>query len=296
MPPIDRPQGSMPRLRSLLAPNPSPLTYRGTNTYLLGSGQVAVIDPGPNLEAHLAAIHAALEPGEVISHILVTHPHRDHSALAPALSAATGAPVLGYGPATAGRSAMMQNLAERGMMAGGDGLDHDFRPDIRLDHGARLDGADWQITALHTPGHLGSHLCFAMGSWLFSGDHVMGWSSTVISPPDGDMGAYFAALERLDQPHWTQFLPGHGDCIPNPQDRLRTLIAHRRAREAQILDALAESPASPDMLTARLYSDTPAPLLPAARQNVFAHLLDLQEKNRVQASTLPTHTTAFHLI
>lgn len=288
--------GSQPRLRTILAPNAAPLTFRGTNTYLLGSGRVAVIDPGPDLPAHLDAIRAALDPGEAVSHILVTHPHRDHSALAPALSAATGAPILAYGTATDGRSPLMQGLAAAGLAAGGDGLDHAFRPDQRLADGATLSGPDWQITALHTPGHLGSHLCFSAGDWLFSGDHVMGWSSSVISPPDGDMRAYMEALERIDRPDWALFLPGHGDPIPSPQDRVRALITHRRAREAQILSALAPGPADADTLSRSLYSDLPPPLLPAARQNVLAHLLDLQEKNRV-ATGAPLHPTArFHLI
>lgn len=300
MPQFDRADGSQPRLRRRLAPNPSPLTYQGTNTYILGSGQVAVIDPGPDNPIHLAAILAALEPGEEISHILVTHPHRDHSALAPALAAATGAPILGYGTATDGRSPIMQVLAASDMAArgaaGGDGLDHGFRPDIRLAHAETVQGADWQITALHTPGHLGSHLCFAIGPWLFSGDHVMGWSSSVISPPDGDMRAYIEALEQLDHPGWTQFLPGHGADITNPQDRIRALITHRRTREAQILAALADGPADPDTLSRRLYNDIPVQLLPAARQNILAHLIDLQEKNRVIGNPTLSHNSHFKLI
>lgn len=296
MPLIDRSKGSSPRLRSILAPNPSPLTFQGTNTYLLGSGQVAVIDPGPDSTDHLLAILAALDPSEVVSHILVTHPHRDHSALSSALATATGAPILGFGGATDGRSPLMQHLAASGMIAGGDGLDHSFQPNIRLAHGETLTGADWQITALHTPGHLGGHLCFAAGPWLFSGDHVMGWSSSVISPPDGDMRAYLDALTQLDQPHWTEFFPGHGDSIPNPQDRVRALITHRQARAAQILDALQKGPADPATLTRQLYTAIPTTLLPAARQNVLAHLIDLQEKNLVHGSPAPSQHTVFHLI
>ena len=288
--------GSQPRLRTILAPNAAPLTFRGTNTYILGSGHVAVIDPGPDLPAHLDAIHAALDPGEVVSHILITHPHRDHSALAPALSAKTGASTFAFGTATDGRSPLMQSLATAGLTAGGDGLDHAFRPDKRLIDGETLTGPDWQITALHTPGHLGSHLCFSAGEWLFSGDHVMGWSSSVISPPDGDMRAYMAALERIDRPDWALFLPGHGDPIPDPQNRVRALITHRRAREAQITAALSTGPADAETLARRLYTDLPPPLLPAARQNVLAHLLDLQEKNRIFSPTPAGPTAQFHLI
>lgn len=285
----------MPRLRTLLAPNPSPLTFRGTNTYLLGSGQVAVIDPGPEDDRHLAAILAALDPGEAITHILVTHSHRDHSALAPRLSAATGAPIYAYGTATDGRSPLMARLAAAGLQAGGDGLDTAFTPDHRLTDGTTLSGPDWDISALHTPGHLGNHLCFALGDWLFSGDHVMGWSSSVISPPDGDMAAYCAALERLLQTPWSRFLPGHGDPIPDPAKRLHALINHRRQREAQILATLAEGPADPMTITRRLYTDVAPTLLPAARQNVLAHLLDLQGKNRVITDDPATPQPIFHL-
>jgi glyoxylase-like metal-dependent hydrolase (beta-lactamase superfamily II) len=289
-------QGSQPRLRTILAPNAAPLTFRGTNTYILGSGRVAVIDPGPDLPTHLEAIRAALDPGEAVSHILVTHPHRDHSALAPALSAATGAPILAFGTATEGRSPLMHSLAAAGLTAVGDGLDHAFLPDQRLTDSESLTGPDWQITALHTPGHLSSHLCFSAGDWLFSGDHVMGWSSSVISPPDGDMRAYMDALHRINRPDWALFLPGHGDPIPNPQDRVGALITHRNNREAQILAALRTSPADADTLARRLYADLPPQLLPAARQNVLAHLIDLQEKNRV-GTPHPLHPNSrFHLI
>jgi glyoxylase-like metal-dependent hydrolase (beta-lactamase superfamily II) len=285
----------MPRLRCLLAPNPSPLTFRGTNTYLLGSGRVAVIDPGPDDDRHLAAILAALDPGEAITHILITHSHRDHSALAPRLSAATGAAIHAYGTATEGRSPLMSSLAAAGLQAGGDGLDTAFTPDQRLTDGTTLSGPDWDLTALHTPGHLGNHLCFALGDWLFSGDHVMGWSSSVISPPDGDMAAYCAALERLQQNTWSRFLPGHGDPIPDPAKRVHALINHRRQREAQILATLADGPADPMTITQRLYNDVPPALLPAARQNVLAHLLDLQGKNRVSTPDPAARHPIFHL-
>lgn len=291
-----RTTGSMPRLRTILAANPSPLTHIGTNTYLLGSGDVAVIDPGPDLPAHLDAILAALDPKERVSHILVTHPHRDHSALAPALSVATGAPIFAFGTATEGRSPLMQALAEAGLKAAGDGLDHAFLPDQRLTDGEALAGPDWQVTALHTPGHLGSHMCFSVGDWLFSGDHVMGWSTSVISPPDGDMRAYVEALHKLDRPDWSTFLPGHGSPIDMPQNRIHSLIAHRRQREAQILDALAQGPADAASLAQTLYADIPHKLLPAARQNVLAHLLDLQEKNLVTCGPHTDQSSQFHRI
>lgn len=277
------PGQDMPRLRHLLAPNPSPLTFTGTNTYLLGSGKVAVIDPGPDDPAHLARILASLDPGETISHILVTHPHRDHSALAPALAAATGAPLLGFGTATEGRSPRMMALAEAGMTSAGDGLDHSFRPDFRLADGDRVSGDDWTLTTLHTPGHLGSHLCLAVGTWLFSGDHVMGWSSSVVSPPDGDMSAYLASLLRLDRPDWTHFLPGHGGPVENPRDRVRALHRHRVARSNQILAALGAGSATADSLLLRIYPEISATLRPAAYQTILAHLIDLLEQNLIRS-------------
>lgn len=272
-----------PRIRSLLAPNPSALTFRGTNTYILGSERVAVIDPGPDNDLHLAAILALLDPGETVDHILVTHAHRDHSALAARLSAASGAPVHAFGTAEDGRSPQMALLAAQGMTAGGDGLDTDFAPDDRLADGDRLVGTDWEILALHTPGHLGTHLCLSAGEVLFSGDHVMGWSSSVISPPDGDMGQYMQSLARLDRPDWRLFLPGHGDPIPDPHQRVQDLIAHRKARERQVLAALEPGPATAEMIAHQLYPEIGPALLAAATRNVLAHLIDLLGKNRVMA-------------
>ena len=271
-----------PPVRALLAPNPSPLTGAGTNTWLVGATALAVIDPGPDDPAHLAAIFDAVLPGQQISHIIVTHAHRDHSALAPRLSAATGAPILAYGSAIDGRSALMSGLAAS-LPAQGEGLDLAFAPDQRLGDGDAISGPDWSLTALHTPGHLGGHICLALGDTLFSGDHVMGWATSIVSPPDGDMGAYMASLHRLAARDWRRFLPGHGAPVETPAARVQELIAHRLGREAQIVHALAEAPASIPALTARIYTDIPPHLLPAAERNVFAHLLDLASRNLVKA-------------
>jgi glyoxylase-like metal-dependent hydrolase (beta-lactamase superfamily II) len=271
-----------PLIRNLRAPNPSPLTGTGTNTWLVGDTGIAVIDPGPDIPAHLAAILAAIGPGQRVSHILVTHAHLDHSALAPRLAAATGAPILAFGTAFEGRSPLMTGLAAT-LPDHGEGLDLAFTPDRRLSDGAVISGPDWSLTALHTPGHLGGHLCFAMADVLFSGDHVMGWSTTIVSPPDGDMGAYMTSLDTLTLSRWRRFLPGHGDTIENPDQRLQELVSHRRKREASILAALADGPAHVPALTARIYHDIPAHLLPAAAQNVFAHLVDLASRNLVRS-------------
>lgn len=292
---IARTEARAPRLRSLLAPNPSPLTFRGTNTHILGSGRVAVIDPGPDDDRHLAAILAALDPGERVDHILVTHPHRDHSALAPRLSAATGASVLAFGSAEDGRSPRMAALAAQGMTAGGDGLDTGFAPDRRLADGEHLAGPDWDLVAVHTPGHLGTHLCLEAGEVLFSGDHVMGWSTSVIAPPDGDMGQYMESLARLDRPDWRLFLPGHGDPITEPHRRVQELIAHRKERERQVLSALELAPANAAAIARGLYPDIAPALLAAAKRNVLAHLIDLLGKNRVIAEAPVTSDTLFRL-
>lgn len=283
----------VPLIRCLRAANPSPLTGSGTNTWLIGGSEVAVIDPGPDLDDHLLAILAALPQGARISRILVTHAHRDHAALVPRLAARTGAEVLAYGTALEGRSPQMTALAAD-LPASSEGLDLGFRPDRRLEDGDRITGPDWELAALHTPGHLGGHLCFALGETLFSGDHVMGWSTTLVAPPDGDMGAYMTSLARLQRQPWQRFLPGHGDPVPDPGQRLADLVAHRRAREAALLAELDRGPMSIPALTRAVYTDTPAQLLPAAAQNVLAHLLDLASRNLVGATPALHPAAVFH--
>ncbi|SNT26077.1 MBL fold metallo-hydrolase [Antarctobacter heliothermus] len=270
-----------PGLRRVLAPNPSPMTFRGTNTYLLGTRDIAVIDPGPENEAHLEAILSALTPGQQVTHILVTHAHLDHAPLARALSHETGAPVLAFGPPETGRRPVMQALAEGGLVGGGEGVDRAFVPDRMLADGDVIEGSDWRVEALHTPGHMANHLSFAWGDVLFSGDLVMGWASSLVSPPDGDLTAFMASLARLQGRHWSVFHAGHGAPIREPAARLAELIAHRRAREAAILAALSDGPSTARDLADRIYTDTPPALLPAAARNVLAHLIDLTENSLV---------------
>ena len=276
-----------PGLRMVLAPNPSPMTHWGTNSFLLGEGAVVVIDPGPHDPTHLAALQAALAPDERIVAILVTHAHLDHSPLARPLAQATGAPVLAFGPATAGRSAGMERLPAAGLTGGGEGLDYGFAPDRCLADGEVLDLGGLRIEALHTPGHLGGHLCFAWQDRLFSGDHVMGWAPSLVSPPDGDMGAFMASLERLAARPWQRFYPAHGAPVDTPAARIAELIRHRRTREAAILAALGQGPADLAEVTARVYTDTPTALIPAARRNALAHLIDLWERNLIEAAPEP---------
>ncbi|WP_323764698.1 MBL fold metallo-hydrolase [Marinovum sp.] len=270
-----------PGLRRILAPNPSPMTFWGTNTYLLGTRDIAVIDPGPEDPVHLEAILAALPAGARVSHIIVTHAHLDHAPLARPLARATGAPVLGFGDATAGRSAVMTALAKSGLGGGGKGVDRGFSPDVLLADGATLETADWRLTALHTPGHMGNHICLAWGDALFSGDHVMGWASSLVSPPDGDLTDFMASCTRLAAHPWHRFYPGHGAPIETPGARLDWLISHRLSREAEILAGLTSGPLTAAALAARIYHDVPPALLPAARRNVFAHLVDLTGRGRV---------------
>jgi glyoxylase-like metal-dependent hydrolase (beta-lactamase superfamily II) len=257
------------------------MTYRGTNTYILGETGLAVIDPGPENTAHLAAILAAVGPGQHISHIIVTHTHLDHSPLARALSGACGAPVLAFGRAKAGRSAIMQELAATGEIGGGEGIDADFAPDKALQDGEVIAGDGWTLEAIHTPGHIGNHLCLGWKDACFSADHVMGWASSLVSPPDGDLTDFMASCARLAASEWRVFYPGHGAPVVDPSARLRWLIDHRLGREAEILAALAKGPADAATLAEMIYTETPAALLGAATRNVLAHLVDLTGKSLV---------------
>lgn len=279
-------------IRRVRADNPSPMTGSGTNTYLIGEGDgLCVLDPGPALPSHFNALRAAIGKARVGA-ILVSHAHLDHSALSRPLAEAVGAPVLAYGDATSGRSAVMQQL---GLQGGGEGVDAGFAPDATLSDGETLDAAGIPLTAIHTPGHMGGHLSFAAGSIAFTADHVMGWSSSLVSPPDGDMRAYMDSLARLAAQTWTQFLPGHGEVVTAPAARLAELIAHRQQREAQILAALRAGPASAQSLARAIYTQTPPALLGAASRNVLAHLVDLHQQKRITTPTPPALDAIFSI-
>ena len=282
-------------LRRILAPNPSPMTYRGTNTYLLGTTDLAVIDPGPDDPVHLRAILAAVRPGQRISHIIVTHTHLDHSPLAAALGRKTGAPVLGFGDAQAGRSPVMSLLAQAGLAGGGEGIDTQFSPDRTLRDGEMIDGTGWSLKVIHTPGHLGNHIALGWGQACFTADHVMGWASSLVSPPDGDLTDFMASCHRLRAGSWQVFHPGHGAPVTDPMARLDWLISHRGAREAAILSALGQAPATARALAERIYTETPPALLPAAERNVFAHLVDLNGKSAVVPDGDLAETATFRL-
>ena len=283
-------------IRRIVAPNPSPMTYRGTNTYLLGTRALAVIDPGPDDDLHLAAILRAVGPSQRIGHILVTHSHVDHSPLAAVLSRETGAPVFAYGGATAGRSPVMETLSDSGFLGGGEGIDTCFHPDIILPDQAQIIGDGWQLTALHTPGHIGNHLCFKYHNKLFSGDLVMGWASSLVSPPDGDLSDFMRSCRALQKTQWQEFHPGHGAPVVAPSERLAWLIAHRNRREAEILQQLRDGPTTASELAAQIYAQTPPALLQAAKRNVLAHLIDLTQRQRVRPLGVLSQAVVFELV
>jgi glyoxylase-like metal-dependent hydrolase (beta-lactamase superfamily II) len=258
-----------PGVRRLLAGNPSPFTFTGTQTYVVGEGSVAVIDPGPDEPDHVARLLRGLG-GERIQAILVTHNHRDHSPASRALAKATHAPIIGCPPLA---------VHDDGPRAD-ESFDLDYAPDQVLGHGDRVSGDGWTLEAVATPGHTSNHLCFALveKNALFSGDHVMGWSTTIVAPPDGDMAAYMVSLDLLLARDDHVYLPTHGPVIAEPQAHVRKLIAHRRMRERQILDQLAAGEGRIQQIVARLYRDTDPRLHPAAARSVLAHLIDLAQR------------------
>lgn len=263
-----------PLIRRVIADNPGPFTYTGTGAYIVGRGTVAVIDPGPDLDGHLQALLAALE-GETVSHILVTHHHSDHSPLARPLQAATGAPIHGR------RAPHLPALAEGpALEAGHDG---DFRPDFEIEDGAVFAGPGWTLEALATPGHTSNHVCFALKeeNALFSGDHIMGWSTTVITPPDGDMGDYFASLDKVKARNFDTLWPTHGSPVRDVATFVQAYADHRRAREAQVLAALREGFTTIKAMVPSLYAAVDPRLHPAAAMSVLAHMLLLVKDGRV---------------
>jgi len=276
-----------PGVRRITCRNPSAMTFSGTRSYLVGRGELALIDPGPERREHLAAIAAALAPGERISHIVVTHSHVDHSPGAAPVAAATGAPVHAFGPHGAGLSETMRRLKAAGVaLGGGEGGDTGFRPDHALGEGQTIGSAagGWALRALHTPGHLSNHICLALEGTgvVFTGDTVMGWATTLVSPPEGDMAAFMATLRRLAGRSGDRlYLPGHGHPVTDPAAMLAFQIAHREQRMAQILAGLAAGPADAGKLAQVIYADVDPRLLPAARRNVLATLIGLLDEGRV---------------
>jgi glyoxylase-like metal-dependent hydrolase (beta-lactamase superfamily II) len=276
-----------PRIRRIIADNPGPFTFHGTGTYIVGDGEVAVIDPGPLVEKHLQALKAAIA-GETVKAILITHDHADHAPLAAALAKETGAPILGGEPHP-GRQAPPKGVEE--------GVDRLYRPDRVLAEHDRIEGPDWTLRALTTPGHTANHICFALEEEhaLFTGDHVMGWSTTVITPPDGDMTQYYSSLGKVMAGDFRTLWPTHGPPVTDPEPFLKAYLNHRLRREEAILTVLSRGPSTIDAIVSEVYVGLDARLKNAAASSVLAHLLHLVRKGEVVSDGRPDLERAFVL-
>lgn len=278
-----------PGVRRIVAPNPGPFTFTGTNSFLVGRGEVALIDPGPLDQAHRQAIEAALA-GERLAAIVVTHTHRDHSPLARPLAEAVGAPVYGFGPhrpARPPREGEANPLDSAG--------DTDFAPDVVLGDGQALAAGDWRLVAVHTPGHTANHICLSLDGTgiLFSGDHVMAWSTTVVAPPDGSMADYMASLERLAGRDDALYLPAHGGPVAEPRRFVRLLMLHRKQRAAAILGRLKAGDRAIPEIVARIYRGLDPSLVTAAALSVLAHLEELVDRGAVTSDGPPSLEATF---
>jgi len=266
-----------PGVRRVLCNNPSPFTFTGTVSYIVGQGKVAIIDPGPADEAHAQALLEAVR-GETVTHILVTHTHRDHSPNTARLKAATGATVYAEGPHRASRP-----YYESEKISTESGADRDFRPDIEVKDGDTIEGRGFKLQAIATPGHTANHMAFAWPEQklTFIGDHVMGWSTSIVSPPDGDMAAYMASLDKLMHRDDRLYYPAHGDPVENPRRLVRGMMGHRKQREGQILRLLREGASPIPAMVERMYVGLDSRLFPAAGRSVLAHLIDLRDRGLV---------------
>jgi glyoxylase-like metal-dependent hydrolase (beta-lactamase superfamily II) len=273
----------LPGIRRLLANNPSPFTFKGTVSYIVGRGQIAVIDPGPLDEAHIAALLDAVR-GETVTHIFVTHTHRDHSPAVPRIKAATGALVLAEGPH---RAARPLHVGEAPRLDASN--DVDFRPDRALADGEIVHGSGWTIEAVATPGHTANHMAFAYqeANVLFSGDHVMAWSTPIVAPPDGAMSDYMASLDKLTQRSEPVYLPGHGAMVREAPRFVQHYIRHRQAREAAILRRLARGETDIPAIVRAIYIGLDPRLIRAAGLSVLAHLEDLVTRGLVATHGQP---------
>lgn len=266
-----------PLVRRIVAGNAGPMTFTGTCAYVVGRGAVAVVDPGPDDPAHVEAILRALD-GERVTHILVTHTHIDHSPAAAALKRATGAKIVGCGPHRAARPLA---VGETNVLEGSG--DRDYAPDAVMADGDVVSGPGWTLRAVATPGHTANHLAFRLDeeNALFSGDHVMAWSTSFVGPPDGAMAPYMASLERVRDLGCDVFWPGHGGPVRDPQRFVRALISHRRFRETMIVERVREGDGAIEAIVDKVYPGLAPALRRAAALNVFAHLEDLVERGIV---------------
>jgi len=278
----------MPGVRRLVANNPSAFTFKGTNTYVVGTGKVAVIDPGPESGDHLEALMHALGKEEV-SDILVTHTHRDHCDGVAELKQRTGATLLGYGPTGEERGVTTPDGRDASF------VDQDFAPDKALREGDTVRGGNWALDVIHTPGHAPDHLCLGLigERTVFSGDHVMGWNTTIVAPPEGHMGRYIGSLEKLMQRHDKVFLPAHGGRIKTPQRVVKAYIMHRKWREGAIYGCLEDGLGSVPEIVAKIYPDLNPDLFGAAALSVLAHLEYLSERGLVESDVPPAIGASF---
>lgn len=275
-----------PLIRRVVAENPSAFTFHGTGTYIIGEGKIAVVDPGPDIAAHVDALAQAID-GEEVTHIVITHTHIDHSPAAKHLKALTGAETYGFGPHGGGRDG--EKVEEGG--------DWDFMPDHRIGDGDVITGAGWTLEAVHTPGHTSNHLCFGLREEgaLFSGDHVMGWSTTVVSPPDGNMADYMASLDKLRARDDARYYPTHGAPIEKPDAFVRALAAHRRQREQQIERCLADGIDTIPAMVDRMYAEIDKRLHRAAGRSVLAHLIHMVDTERAACEGSPEANSIYRL-
>jgi glyoxylase-like metal-dependent hydrolase (beta-lactamase superfamily II) len=273
-----------PGVRRVLVDNPGPFTFKGTVSYIVGRGKVAIIDPGPENDAHLAALLDAVR-GETVTHIVVTHTHRDHSPGTRKLKAATGATVYAEGPHRAARP-LHVGEAKR-LDAGGD---QEFRPDVKVADGEMIEGAGWTLEAIATPGHTANHMAYALkgSDLLFSGDHVMGWSTSIVAPPDGAMRDYMVSLEKLARRSEATYFPGHGGAVRDAPRFVKHFIRHREGREASILHRLDKGAADIPMLVRAVYIGLDPRLVGAAGLSVLAHLEDLVARGLVETDGPPS--------
>ncbi len=276
-----------PIIRRIIAENPSSFTFHGTGTYILGRGNVAIIDPGPMIDGHIDALMKAIE-GETVTHLLITHTHMDHSPAAAIIKEKTGAKTYGFGPHGSGNPEVERE----------EGGDMDFVPDVAIKDGDVIQGDGWSCEAIYTPGHLSNHICFSLREEkaLFTGDHVMGWSTTVVSPPDGDMSAYMNSLEKLldrdDEIYW----PTHGPAITDTKPFVEALISHRHDRMDQARTCLDTGPKTISEMVAVMYADVPKHLHPAAARSLFSHLIHMVNTGEVDAGEEATETSLYRLI
>ncbi|MEL0111422.1 MAG: MBL fold metallo-hydrolase [Rickettsiales bacterium] len=268
-----------PLIRRVICNNPGGFTFHGTGTYIVGRDEVAVIDPGPLDAAHIAALEKAVE-GETVTHILITHTHRDHSPAAAPFKASTGAPTYGYGP----------HGGDRGGPVVEEGGDYEFVPDHVIKDGDVIKGNGWTVEAIHTPGHTSNHICFALReeNAIFSGDHVMGWSTSVISPPDGDMAQYMDSLRKMLTRKEEIYWPTHGPPITAPKPHVEAFIAHRSAREDAIVDCIRNGRTTIPEMVEVMYADVDPRLHRAAGRSVLAHLHHMVETGRVTTAGAPS--------